>query len=157
MYQQATRELSLVTVSTKPEKLTTTEKNNTNLGKRKKSEPSEANSDVSDDLDPVVKSESRKKIQKVTHSSTIDGELVENKKNDMMFELCFIQTEMACACGTQHTITLSNDGTAHSFGRNKEGALGLGHNNSISLPTPIPNLPKINMICSELTIIISTK
>ena len=24
--------------------------------------------------------------------------------------------------------------------------LGLGHNNEVSLPTPIPNLPKINMI-----------
>ena len=53
---------------------------------------------------------------------------------------------MACACGLEHTITLSDDGTVHSFGRNKEGALGLGHNNNVSLPTPIPNLPKINMI-----------
>ena len=46
----------------------------------------------------------------------------------------------------QHTITLSDDGTTHSFGRNAEGALGLGHDNDVSLPTPIPNLPKINMI-----------
>ena len=54
---------------------------------------------------------------------------------------------MACACGAFHTITLSNDGTAHSFGRNSEGQLGLGHNkNDVLLPTPIPNLPKINMI-----------
>ena len=53
---------------------------------------------------------------------------------------------MACACGLQHTITLSDDGTVHSFGRNKEGALGLGHNQNVSCPTPIPNLPKINMI-----------
>ena len=53
---------------------------------------------------------------------------------------------MACACGQYHTITISNDGTAHSFGRNKNGELGLGHNNNVSLPTPIPNLPKINMI-----------
>ena len=53
---------------------------------------------------------------------------------------------MACACGAFHTITLSNDGTAHSFGKNKEGALGLGHNNDVSLPTPIPNLPKIDII-----------
>ena len=50
------------------------------------------------------------------------------------------------ACGSEHTITLSNDGTVHSFGRNKEGQLGLGHNNDVSLPTPIPNLPQINMI-----------
>ena len=53
---------------------------------------------------------------------------------------------MACACGSSHTITLSNDGTVHSFGRNKEGALGLGHNNDVSLPTLIPNLPQISKI-----------
>ena len=53
---------------------------------------------------------------------------------------------MACASGYGHTITLSYDGTAHSFGRNDEGALGLGHNSYVSLPTPIPNLPKINVI-----------
>ena len=52
---------------------------------------------------------------------------------------------MACACGYFHTITLSNDGTVHSFGYNG-GALGLGHDNDVSLPTPIPNLPKINMV-----------
>ena len=50
------------------------------------------------------------------------------------------------ACGHNHTITLSDDGTAHSFGRNKDGELGLGHNNDVSVPTPIPNLPKINLI-----------
>ena len=50
------------------------------------------------------------------------------------------------ACGMHHTITLSNDGTLHSFGNNFNGQLGLGHNNDVSLPTPIPNLPKINMI-----------
>ena len=53
---------------------------------------------------------------------------------------------MACACGTYHTITLSDDGTVHSFGRNNEGALGLGHNQNVSVPTSIPNLPKINQI-----------
>ena len=39
-----------------------------------------------------------------------------------------------------------SDGTAHSFGRNFEGELGLGHNYDVSLPTPIPNLPKIKQI-----------
>ena len=53
---------------------------------------------------------------------------------------------MACVSGTEHSITLSNDGIVHSFGKNEEGALGLGHNNDVSLPTPISNLPKINMI-----------
>ena len=53
---------------------------------------------------------------------------------------------MACVCGYYHTICLSDDGTAHSFGKNEEGELGLGHNNDVSLPTPIPNLPKINVI-----------
>ena len=52
---------------------------------------------------------------------------------------------MAC-CGEYHTITLSNDGTLHSFGQNTKGQLGLGHNKDVSLPTPIPNLPKISKI-----------
>ena len=52
----------------------------------------------------------------------------------------------SCACGLEHTITLSDDGTAHSFGRNREGELGLGHNQKVSYPTPIPNLPKISKI-----------
>ena len=53
---------------------------------------------------------------------------------------------MTCVSGEYHTITLSNNGTAHSFGRNSEGQLGSGHNNDVSIPTPIPNLPKINQI-----------
>ena len=92
---------------------------------KKKSEPLEANSDASDDLDPVIMSEAKKKI---------------------MLDLSFVQTKIACACGFNHTITLSNDGTAYSFGRNKEGQLGLGHNNDVSIPTPIPNLPQISLI-----------
>ena len=54
---------------------------------------------------------------------------------------------MACAlCSSYHTITLSGDGIVHSFGRNAHGQLGLGHYTDVSLPTPIPNLPKIKMI-----------
>ena len=53
---------------------------------------------------------------------------------------------MACASSLYHTITLSNDGTAHSFGINEEGELGLGHKQNVSLPTPITNLPKISKI-----------
>ena len=136
----------------------TTEKNKTSLGKRKKSEPSEgANSDGSDDLDSVVMSEARKKIRKLTHSNTIDGESAEKKKIEITRDPSFVQSnQIACACGAEHTITLSNDGIVHSFGRNshgqlgfgrnENGQLGIGHNNDVSLPTPIPNLPKINMI-----------
>ena len=66
---------------------------------------------------------------------------------------------MACACGGYHTITLSNDGTAHSIGKNNGGQLGLGHNDNVSLPTPIPNLPKINMIScgSSFTVCVDNK
>ena len=53
---------------------------------------------------------------------------------------------MTACCGSDHTITLSNDGTLHAFGYNYYGQLGLGHNNQVSLPTPIPNLPQISMI-----------
>ena len=53
---------------------------------------------------------------------------------------------MSCACGQYHTITLSDEGTVHSFGRNNLGQLGLGHNMYGLLPTPISNLPKIIMI-----------
>ena len=53
---------------------------------------------------------------------------------------------MACTCSYEHTITLSDDGTVYSFGNNDQGALGLGHIDYVPLPTPIPNLPKINMI-----------
>ena len=56
---------------------------------------------------------------------------------------------MACVCGLYHTITLSNDGVVHSFGRNKENQLGLGPDNEaeyVSVPSPIPNLPKISQV-----------
>ena len=47
---------------------------------------------------------------------------------------------MSCECGEFHTITLSDDGVVHSFGRNSEGQLGLGHNRNVALPTEIPFL-----------------
>ena len=52
------------------------------------------------------------------------------------------------------SITLSNDGTLHSFGSNNNGELGIGHNKDVSVPTPIPNLPQINMIScgAEITV-----
>ena len=54
------------------------------------------------------------------------------------------------ACGSFHTITLSNDGRVYSLGRNGKGQLGLGNNRNVSLPTPIPKLPKINSISCGL-------
>ena len=68
------------------------------------------------------------------------------KYNSIFIHEFFHNLRDGMCCGCLHTITLSNDGTAYSFGRNAEGALGLGHNNHVSLPTPISNLPKINMI-----------
>ena len=53
---------------------------------------------------------------------------------------------MACSSGAFHTIALSDDGVVHTFGNNELGQLGLGHNNDVSLPTPIPNLPLIKQI-----------
>ena len=53
---------------------------------------------------------------------------------------------MACSIGTFNTITLSDDGVVHAFGKNDVGQLGFAHNKDVSLPTPIPNLPKIKMI-----------
>ena len=133
----------------KPTKATTTKKETTtekNLGKRKKSEP-KGNPDACDDLDSVDMNEPRKKIQKLTHLNTVDlAESDEKMKSEMMLELSFVQPEMTCACGCEHTITLSDDGTAHSFCRNGFVQLGLGNNDDVLLPTPIPNLPKINMI-----------
>ena len=46
-------------------------KKKTSLGKRKK-QPSEGNPGSLDDLDSVGMSESRKKVQKVTHSNTVN-------------------------------------------------------------------------------------
>ena len=121
--------------------LTTTAKE-TSLGKRKKSE----HNPDSSDHDSVIMSETRKKIQKITHSNTTHRDSAEKMKNELISEPSYVQSKMGCSCGQYHTITLSDDGTAHSFGRNNVGQLGLGHNNDVSLPTPIPNLPQINMI-----------
>ena len=53
---------------------------------------------------------------------------------------------MACASGYYHTVTLSNDGIVHSFGRNSEGQLGIGHNMNLSLPTQIIQIPTIKQV-----------
>ena len=56
---------------------------------------------------------------------------------------------MSCTSGSFHTITFSEDGVVHSFGRNTEGQLGLGYNDDVSIPIPIHNLPKIKQVsCS---------
>ena len=55
---------------------------------------------------------------------------------------------MAACCGYFHTITLSNDGTLHSFGHNGNGELGLGNNNNVhvSVPSHITTLPEIRQV-----------
>ena len=53
---------------------------------------------------------------------------------------------MSCATGSHHTIALSDDGSLHSFGDNIFGQLGLGHTSRVSVPSQIPNIPKICMV-----------
>ena len=53
---------------------------------------------------------------------------------------------MLCANGYNYTITLSDNGVIHSFGRNHSGQLGLGHENDVPLPKPISNLPRIKQV-----------
>ena len=74
MNKQATPHVTSTPTKPETEKPTTTENNKTNLGKRKKYEPSEANS----------MSESRKKIQKLSHSNTIDRESTESESVEKM-------------------------------------------------------------------------
>ena len=58
-----------------------------------------------------------------------------------------------CATGDKHTICLSEDGIAYSFGDNFYGQLGLNEQKQHScqnVPTPIPNLPKMKHVsCGE--------
>ena len=55
---------------------------------------------------------------------------------------------MACSTGGFHTITLSNEGSVYCFGQNQFGQLGIGEKTDflVSVPTLIPNLPKITQI-----------
>ena len=53
---------------------------------------------------------------------------------------------MPACCGGYHTITLSNDGTLHSFGHNEYGQLGLGHNTKQNVLNKIVNIPLIQTI-----------
>ena len=49
-----------------------------------------------------------------------------------------------CAIGESHSITVSNEGIAYSFGYNGYGALG--YESTVSKIVAIPNLPKIEMV-----------
>lgn len=67
---------------------------------------------------------------------------------------------MSCVLGLRHTITLSDDGTAYSFGSNHYGQLGLGDNiERCYEPSTIPTLPKIEMVsCGALfTVCVDTE
>ena len=48
--------------------------------------------------------------------------------------------------GSFHSISVSDDGEVHSFGRGDVGQLGLGHCDSVSLPSPISHLPRIKQV-----------
>ena len=58
---------------------------------------------------------------------------------------------MACATSYSHTITLSNNGVAYSFGSNLYNQLGLGIcEQKVIIPKEISNLPEIKQIsCGE--------
>ena len=56
---------------------------------------------------------------------------------------------MACSIGESHTIAVSNEGIAYSFGNNTYGALGIDSKNKVSIPTPIPNLPVTHWFPAE--------
>ena len=51
-----------------------------------------------------------------------------------------------CSVGESHTITVSDDGVAYSFGKNTLGQLGFGNEYYCEIPSPIPDLPKIKMV-----------
>lgn len=53
---------------------------------------------------------------------------------------------MSCASGTKHTVVLSEDGVVFSFGENVNGQLGFGHFLDASLPSRVPNLPRIEQV-----------
>ena len=53
---------------------------------------------------------------------------------------------MLCTCGAYHTIILSDDGVVYCSGDNERRQLGLKDYKIVVLPTPIPNLPKIQQI-----------
>jgi alpha-tubulin suppressor-like RCC1 family protein len=38
------------------------------------------------------------------------------------------------ACGGYHTVLLKNNGDVYSFGNNRDGQLGLGHNKNQNVP-----------------------
>ena len=142
--------------STKPgtEKPTTTE-NNISLGKRKISEP-EGNRDGTDDFDLVILSPPpSKKFPKVTLSNTVARGSVAKLERQVILEESFAQTKIACGDG--HTITLSDDGTLHSFGfgsygNNEFGQCGLGHFDSPQIaPNLILNSPSniVRFVCGD--------
>ena len=52
----------------------------------------------------------------------------------------------SCATGWCHSACLSTQGTVHTFGRNNEGQLGLGNNQTFNIPQIVPNLLNIRYL-----------
>ena len=54
------------------------------------------------------------------------------------------------ACGRSHTLACDEDGQVYSFGQNKFGELGQGHDKEVFEPLPISNLTNIcKVVCGR--------
>ena len=52
----------------------------------------------------------------------------------------------SCSTGANHSACLSTQGTVHTFGKNDEGQLGLGNNQTSNIPQIVPNLLNIRYL-----------
>ena len=52
----------------------------------------------------------------------------------------------SCSTGLRHSACLSTQGTVHTFGKNDDGQLGLGNNQTSNIPQIVPNLLNIRYL-----------
>ena len=69
-----------------------------------------------------------------------------DQNNKIKKSILIIFSSGMAVSGAFHNITLSGDNVAHSWGQNRLGQLGLGHNDNVSVPSPISTLPQIKQI-----------